>query len=776
MMFSRLRFIELVTLLLLMLPLEGTSCGAEPRSLVEGCKLELVASEPAIVTPIGLSFDKQGRLLVVESHTHKRGENYQGPTSDRVRMLSDSDGDGRFDHWQTFAEGFRHAMNLAVRADDGVYLVTRNAVHLLRDSDGNGVADVNDQIVRLVTDADYPHNGLSGICIAGDTMYLGVGENFGSDYELVGSDERRIKNTGGVGTIYSCKLDGSKLQREAIGFWNPFALCVAKGEIFCVDNDPDASPPCRLIHVVPEGDYGFRYEYGRAGVHPLQAWDGELPGTLPMICGTGEAPTAIVFHRGYLWVTSWGDHRIERYELKVGDEGTYTAKRTVMVQGEGDFRPTGMAVAPDGSLYFADWVDRSYPVHGKGRLWRLGLPSEMQAEFTSLSSEKQTVPAKLDSLHSQRWNGSLAESELSDLLRGALMSPDSDVRLYAVRWIAEARLTNLREDLEKLLNTTAPSDRYYLAVLAAIDWLSREPEQRPSGISDELLAQEVNNPDRTLESRAKALSLLSPEYQGLSLEELREFLKSDSLAMRQAAVHVLADRTTEDRFPLLAGIVRDSQQPVDLRADALVGLSADFDQFKQLISENAENADPTLQREAARILRLRGLGGLPTEEKPAAGDLKAWFALLEEPGDPDSGERLFFSPVGPRCSQCHRHSGRGGTVGPDLSQIGKQSSQERIITSILDPGREVAPQFQPWVLVTDEGKSFLGLRLPQSGDNGLEAYVDSTGKTFVLPSGDIAQRQPATTSIMPAGLEGNLSIQDLRDLVAFLMRREKEGK
>ena len=58
-------------------------------------KLELVASEPEIVTPIGMAFDRQGRLLVIESHTHERPEEYQGPHGDRIRMLADSDGDGR---------------------------------------------------------------------------------------------------------------------------------------------------------------------------------------------------------------------------------------------------------------------------------------------------------------------------------------------------------------------------------------------------------------------------------------------------------------------------------------------------------------------------------------------------------------------------------------------------------------------------------------------------------------------------------------------------------
>ena len=120
-----------------------------------------------------------------------------------------------------------------------------------------------------------------------------------------------------------------------------------------------------------------------AGVHPLQAWDGQLPATEGMICGVGEAPTAIVAHRGWLWVTSWGEHRIERYRLsEIEQNGKWTlqAERQIVVQGVADFRPTGMAIAPDGSLYFGDWVSRSYPVHGRGRIWRLEIPEDEHTE------------------------------------------------------------------------------------------------------------------------------------------------------------------------------------------------------------------------------------------------------------------------------------------------------------------------------------------------------------------------------------------------------------
>lgn len=748
---------------------EGSCLAAPPRVLVEGCQLEQIAHEPEIVTPVGMTFDGAGRLLVIESHTHQRTESYEGPTSDRVRMLSDSNGDGQLDRWSTFAEGFRHAMNIAVREDGAVYVVTRSDVHLLRDTNDDGIADENKKIVELKTTIDYPHNALSGIVIDGDRLYLGVGENFGVDYDLVGSDGHAIKNTGGVGMIYRCKLDGSQLERYAEGFWNPFSLCKAAGRLFCVDNDPDSSPPCRLIDVVEHGDYGFRFDFGRAGVHPLQAWNGELPGTLPMVCGTGEAPTAVLFHRGYLWVTSWGDYRVERYRLTPQENGTYAAERTIVVQGDADFRPTGMAVAPDGSLWFGDWVDRSYPVHAKGRIWRLELPKSMQTELPALTAKPPAAGhASLENLHKIRWEQDTPRAGLIEILKTALGDLDPNIRLFAVRWAASEKLTELRSQIEALLDDPPASERYFLAVLAALDWLGDKAEPGKLGISDKLLIRELNNPTRGPDIKALALNALSPDHPELTLEQLAEYARDDYEPLQIAAARTLAERTDADRFSALEELAQDGSLKEAVRVEALAGLAAQAADYRELLASIAQEPG-SLGVEAQRILRLSGLQGTSLEEKPDAGDLDAWIKLLAEPGDAAAGRRLFFSAVGPKCSVCHRHGGRGGDIGPDLTTIGTATSRERIVSSILAPSRDVAPHYETWILVTDDGKTHVGQRLPKAGDDGREPYADPNGNRFELPSESIIHREASKTSIMPAGLEKSISTKDLRDLVTFLM-------
>lgn len=396
----------------------GTAFAADPLPKVVDArlKIELFAENPQIVTPTGIDIDSQGRIWAIESNTHFPPEGYQGHSTDRLLVLQDANGDGRAEEPTVFADGFRHAMSVAVRpvwfpivvrkTDKGetlaprlsVFVATRREIMLLHDDDGDLKADRREQLVHLDTTGDYPHNGLAGISFdALGWMFFGFGENLGADYKIIGADGQTLSGGNEGGNIYRCRLDGTQLTHWATGFWNPHATCVdAYGRLFAVDNDPDSRPPCRLLHIIPGGDYGYRFRNGRKGLHPFTAWNGEIPGTLPMVAGTGEAPSGIVAYesdgfpadyRGNLLVGSWGDHRIDRFRLRA--KGTsFTSLAEPIVMGNENFRPVGLAVAPDGSLYFTDWVLREYKLHSRGRIWRLSAIDRTNAPVVTLQTVK----------------------------------------------------------------------------------------------------------------------------------------------------------------------------------------------------------------------------------------------------------------------------------------------------------------------------------------------------------------------------------------------------
>ena len=85
----------------------GIVAAAVPRVVDERLVIELVAREPDIVTPTGLTVDEQGRLWVIENNTHQRPGNYKGFDSDRIRVFSEPETDGKFRKITTFAPGSR---------------------------------------------------------------------------------------------------------------------------------------------------------------------------------------------------------------------------------------------------------------------------------------------------------------------------------------------------------------------------------------------------------------------------------------------------------------------------------------------------------------------------------------------------------------------------------------------------------------------------------------------------------------------------------------------
>jgi putative membrane-bound dehydrogenase-like protein len=370
-----------------------------PRSLDDRLEITLFAEDPLLNTPTGIDVDHKGRVWVIESNTHFPPEGYDGHPTDRLLILKDTNGDGKAEA-KTFIDGFTHSMSVAVRPvwldavsfDENdkpedlkkrrqVFFATRREILLLEDTDGDDQCDKQTSLVHLDTEGNYPHNGLAGFAFdALGNMYFGFGENLGADYKIIGRDGTTYSGGGEGGNIYQVQPDGTKLKHWATGFWNPHASCVdAFGRLFSVDNDPDSLPPCRLLHIIEGGDYGYRYRNGRKGFHPFTCWNGEIPGTLPMVAGTGEAPSGILAYEhdafpekylGNLIVTSWGDHRIDRFRLKRKGASFESVAEPFIVGGE-NFRPVGIALAPDGSLYLSDWVLREYKLHGKGRVWRI---------------------------------------------------------------------------------------------------------------------------------------------------------------------------------------------------------------------------------------------------------------------------------------------------------------------------------------------------------------------------------------------------------------------
>jgi len=810
------------------------------QTLQPGVKLTLLASHPDLVTPTGIDVDGRGEIWVVSCHTHFRPEGYAGPEHDEV-VVFDRHGKNR----RVFYNKTDKTMNLKLGGDGWVYLAQRDRILRVKDTNGDGRGDLEENVAVLDSVADYPHNGLSGMTwLPGGELMFSLGENFGKDWTLSGRDGGTLSGRG-EGGVFRCRADGSGLRRIARGFWNPFGLLVRKdGEMFVVDNDPGSRPPCRLLNIVEGADYGFQWVYGSAPVHPFVAWNGELRGTLGMIHPSGEGPCAIAELGGGVLVPSWSSHCIDYFPLVRKGAG-YTAARVELLRGSDFFRPTCLAPGPDGAFYFNDWVFSSYPIHGRGRLWKLEI-DESKATWLKPAIAEMNDAARLakDLREGRAKPGAgklfelargtdpyLSDAALSALARGSgawtpeklrampledrlwalvalrrvdlaeekwvlalLKDPDPEVRFECLRWIADAVLKSFNSDVERMLTQPDLDYRLFEAALATWNTLRGKPE---AGVTDaQVLVERLTNPATPARLKGYALRLAPATHAKLTVPLLREFLAMGDSSLSLEVVRTLAARNAEDARELLAEIAGGESRGAELRADAIVGLAnSTKPEHSALLLKLAGSDNAALRDEALRALRLSPLNDSARQSlrsvakshpdarplvsavldlatisanRPPFEDTPAWLKRLSAlPGKPsvEAGRRVFFHSKMGLCASCHRHGGRGNVVGPDLSFIARQGDQRAILQSILEPNREVAPQFYPVLLDLKDGTQFTGILLRSSS---VDVFRDLTGKERTFQKADVVRRTELKTSLMPTGLVASLTDVELRDLLAFL--------
>ncbi|WP_435008543.1 PQQ-dependent sugar dehydrogenase [Tundrisphaera lichenicola] len=143
-------------------------------------------------------------------------------------------------------------------------------------------------------------------------------------------------------------------------------------------------------------------------------------------------------------------------------------------------------------------------------------------------------------------------------------------------------------------------------------------------------------------------------------------------------------------------------------------------------------------------------------------------AILALAGDPDRGEKLFWSEA-VRCGTCHRVGDRGTPVGPDLSSIGKLRAREDLLESLLEPSRRVEPMYAAYAVATKTGASFSGLLVKR--DESRLVLRDGQGKEVVLNAGDVEELRPSRVSLMPDGQMADLTAQEAADLIEYLASR-----
>jgi len=138
---------------------------------------------------------------------------------------------------------------------------------------------------------------------------------------------------------------------------------------------------------------------------------------------------------------------------------------------------------------------------------------------------------------------------------------------------------------------------------------------------------------------------------------------------------------------------------------------------------------------------------------------------LNVKGDAARGKKIYQE----RCISCHRLGGEGYALGPDLVTV-KNTGKEKMLVNILDPNREVRPEFVSYVIETKDDESSIGLVASETAT--AVTLRQAYGKEDVILRANIRKMQSQGQSLMPEGLEAGLTPKDLADLLEYIETAE----
>jgi putative membrane-bound dehydrogenase-like protein len=315
--------------------------------------------------------------------------------------------------------------------------------------------------------------------------------------------------------------------------------------------------------------------------------------------------------------------------------------------------------------------------------------------------------------------------------------------------IAAARSLPLRRDragqlsppLLHIASDAKNADELRLSALAAVPGGLSNPDEK---LFEFLLGKLART--ETVASRTTAADVLAKaNLAHLQLGRLAETLRS--------AGPVEVDR-------LLAAFEQSNDESLGIKV--LTALSAS----PALSSLRADSVKSHLAKYPAPV--QKEVEALLARINVDAGKQKAQLEQLLptlSAGDIRRGQLVFHSEKA-ACYSCHAIGYRGGNVGPDLTSIGSVRSDRDLLEAIVFPSASLVRSFEPIAVATNDGKVYNGLLRGETADElRLATGVNQEAR---VSRREIDEIRPSTVSIMPAGLDQQLTHQELADLVAFL--------
>jgi putative heme-binding domain-containing protein len=625
------------------------------------------------------------------------------------------------------------------------------------------------------------------------------------------------------GWIARTDPDGKHWELIAAGLRNPFDIAFNRdGELFTYDADMEwdiGEPwyrPTRVNHVISGAEFGFRNGSGKWPDYYLDSFGAVVD------IGPGS-PTGISFGYGAkfparyqdaLFIGDWSFGKLRAVHLKP-EGASYTAEVEEFLSGQ-PLPLTDVVVNPkDGALYFA--VGGRWAQSALYRVTYTGGESTAPSRSEGRFQPRRDLRRKLESFHGHR------DPHAVESAWPYLGDPDRAIRFaarVALEWqdpaqwreralgevdarraiaalVALARVSG-KDEIHRRPTDTGPDPALrgrMLTALDAVDWARLGQGDRVDLLrAYALVFTRLGPPDEG--TRQRLIHRLDPLFPART--QRVNFLLADLLVYLQAP-----GAATKIMAALRAAPTQEEQVEYALALRALktgwtMPLREEY--FRWFVTKGASYRGGNTFASALRTIKDQAMESLSVAERralqpvleaqPAQKSLeellagrkfvKAWtvgeLVPLVERGlsgghDLQRGRKL-YGGVG--CASCHRLGQDGGGVGPDLSAIAGRFGVRDVIESIVEPSKVISDQYAAIVIAKKDGQVITGRVGNLFGDslNVVENMFDP-GRLTNVRRADIEEMKPSPVSMMPAGLLNSLTEDEIQDLIAFLLARDR---
>ncbi|HEV2296343.1 MAG TPA: PVC-type heme-binding CxxCH protein [Tepidisphaeraceae bacterium] len=600
--------------------------------LAPGLSAEVFAAEPQLTNPVAMCTDEKGRFWVVETFRfdgggvghgtydirhryHLLDEDLASKTveqrlemikrwnnndlssltqfPDRLRLIEDTDGDGRADRSTIYDDSFNHpldgvASGVLVRGDD-VYFANVPHLWLLKDTNGDNKAEVRERLLSgFGVRYSLLGHDLHGLRFGPDgKLYFSMG-----DRGLhVTTKEGKLIDLPDEGAVLRCEPDGSDLEVFATGLRNPQKLVFDDyGNLFTGDNNCDHGDPARWVYIVEGGDTGWRIGYQHImtpkatgpwlaeGLTNLEE-NNTAAYVIPPIAHIAGGPSGCTYYPGTSLPERYNDHffltdfragphsPVWSFAMKPKGARFELVDRHEFIKG---LVPTDIEFGIDGGAYITDWMG-NFSKQQKGRIIRIFDPAS--ATSAIVLETKKLI---------QEGMSKRGEPELIRLLAHA------DQR---VRQAAQFELAGRGSSSVKALTALALQGDHQLARIHGV-WALGQIARKQTGALEPLIPLLGDADD---EIRAQAAKVLGEHRVAGAYHELIKLLGDAQPRVRFFAAMALGKIGKADAIqPLLRMLAENDNKDAFLRHAGVMGLAWIGDTSALL--EAAEDGSP-----AARI-------------------------------------------------------------------------------------------------------------------------------------------------------------------------------